>query len=258
MNSIASPSVWARAKALLGLFFLLLLATACSEKAPQFKSIDLTGADYAKNFSLPDVNGQTKTLADFQGKAVVLFFGFAQCPDVCPSTMAEVAAAKKLLGKDGDKVTAIFVTIDPERDTPQVLKAYMESFDPSFSALRGSEAQVAALAKDAAGDENVVVVGVLADVDAVLAAGGVVQRHPFSRVAWLREGNTKALWFVTGSDIDGLRAKDAALLCRHDTLNAAAWEQLDDHARESVVALAALGHYRAIAPKKPRTPRNPR
>lgn len=97
-----------------------------------------------------------------------------------------------------------------------------------------------------------------AEFDAALAAGGVVQRHPFSRVAWLRESKTKALWFVTGSDIEGLRAKDAALLCRHDTLNAAAWEQLDDHARESVVALAALGHYRAIAPKKPRTPRNPR
>ena len=79
---------------------------------------------------------------------MVLFFGFAQCPDVCPTTMAEVAAAKKLLGKDGEKVTAIFVTVDPERDTPQVLKAYMESFDPAFTALRGSEAQVAALAKD--------------------------------------------------------------------------------------------------------------
>lgn len=97
-----------------------------------------------------------------------------------------------------------------------------------------------------------------AEFDAALAAGGVVQRHPFSRVAWVREGKAKAMWFVTGSDIDGLRAKDAALLCRHDTLDAAAWDALDEHAREAVVALAALGHYRAIAPKKPRSPRKPR
>jgi protein SCO1 len=147
MKSIALQPILARATTLFALFFLLL-AAACSDKAPQFKSIDLTGADYAKNFSLPDVNGQTKTIADFQGKVVVVFFGFTQCPDVCPTTMAEVAEAKKLLGKDGERVTAIFVTVDPERDTPQVLKAYMQSFDPSFTALRGSEAQVAALAKD--------------------------------------------------------------------------------------------------------------
>jgi protein SCO1 len=132
----------------IALFFLFFMLSGCAEKAPQFKSIDLTGADYAKNFSLPDATGQTKTLADFKGKAVVLFFGFAQCPDVCPTTMAEVASAKKLLGKDGDKVTAIFVTVDPERDTPQVLKAYMESFDPGFTALRGSPEQTAQLAKD--------------------------------------------------------------------------------------------------------------
>ncbi|HAI58460.1 MAG TPA: cupin domain-containing protein [Xanthomonadaceae bacterium] len=94
-----------------------------------------------------------------------------------------------------------------------------------------------------------------ADFDAALAGGGVVQRHPFSRVAWLREGETKAIWFVTGSDIEGLRATDAALLCRLDTLDAAAWSRLDEHARNVVVALAALGHYRAIKPKAPRKPR---
>jgi protein SCO1 len=146
MKSIATRAVSIWATAIICLFFALL--GGCSEKKPEFRSIDLTGADYAKGFQMPDVNGQTKTLADFQGKAVVLFFGFAQCPDVCPTTMAEVASAKKLLGKDGDKVTAIFVTVDPERDTPQVLKAYMESFDPSFTALRGSSEDVAKLAKD--------------------------------------------------------------------------------------------------------------
>ena len=132
----------------IALFCLIFMLSACAEKAPQFKSIDITGADYAKAFSLPDVNGQTKTLADFKGKLAVVFFGFAQCPDVCPTTMAEIAEVKKSLGKGGEKITAVFITVDPERDTPQVLKAYMESFDPSFTALRGSPEQVAQLAKD--------------------------------------------------------------------------------------------------------------
>jgi protein SCO1 len=132
----------------IALFCLIFLLSACTEKTAQFKSIDITGADYAKNFSLPDVNGQTKTMADFKGKIPIVFFGFAQCPDVCPTTMAEIAEVKKSLGKDGEKVTAVFITVDPERDTPQVLKAYMESFDPSFTALRGSPEQVAQLAKD--------------------------------------------------------------------------------------------------------------
>ena len=91
-----------------------------------------------------------------------------------------------------------------------------------------------------------------AEFNAAIAAGGVAQRHPFSRVAWLRTGPSTAMWFVTGSDIDGLRANDVALLCRLDAIDAKAWEALDEHAREAVVALAALGHYRAVAPKKPR------
>jgi protein SCO1 len=145
MNSIAprARQIWAAA---LFLVFFGVLA-GCSEKKPEFRSVDLTGAEYAKDFALPDVNGQTKTLADFKDKAVVLFFGFAQCPDVCPTTMAEIASVKKSLGNDGEKVTAVFITVDPERDTPQVLKAYMESFDPSFTALRGTPEQTAALAK---------------------------------------------------------------------------------------------------------------
>mgnify|MGYP002780599772 FL=1 len=91
-----------------------------------------------------------------------------------------------------------------------------------------------------------------AEFDAAIASGGVAQRHPFSRVAWLREGKANAMWFVTGSDIEGLRANDAALLCRADTLDAAAWNALDEHAREAVVALAALGHYRVVKPRAPR------
>lgn len=124
------------------------LLAACGESKPQFSSIDLTGADYAKDFQLPDQDGKVRSLKDFQGKLVVLFFGYTQCPDVCPTTMTELAQVKKELGADGDKLQVLFVTVDPERDTPQVLKAYMANFDPSFIALRGSPEQLAATAKD--------------------------------------------------------------------------------------------------------------
>ncbi|MBE7940293.1 MULTISPECIES: SCO family protein [Ramlibacter] len=132
-------------------FALLPLAAvlaACGEKKPQFNSIDLTGADYARGFSLPDTDGRVRTLADFRGKLVVLFFGYTQCPDVCPTTLSDIVQARKLLGADGDKVQGIFVTVDPERDTPQVLKSYMANFDPSFIALHPSPEQLAATAKD--------------------------------------------------------------------------------------------------------------
>ena len=121
---------------------------ACSEAKPQFKAVDLTGADYARDFQLVDFNGQPRSLKDFRGKLVVLFFGYTQCPDACPTTMAELAEAKKLLGADGAKVQGLFVSLDPERDTPQVLKAYMENFDPSFLALRGTPDELAAVAKE--------------------------------------------------------------------------------------------------------------
>jgi protein SCO1 len=120
----------------------------CTEAKPQFKAIDLTGADYAKDFQLTDHNGQVRSLQDFKGKVVVIFFGYTQCPDVCPTTMAELAEAKKLLGADGAKVQGLFVTVDPERDTPEVLKAYMANFDPSFLALRGTPEQLAAAGKE--------------------------------------------------------------------------------------------------------------
>jgi len=121
---------------------------ACSESKPQFKAIDLTGADYARDFQLTDHNGQPRTLKDFRGKLVVLFFGYTQCPDVCPTSMSELAEAKKLLGPDGEKLQGLFVTVDPDRDTPEVLKAYMANFDPSFLALYGTPEQLAAVAKD--------------------------------------------------------------------------------------------------------------
>ena len=114
----------------------------------QFKGVDITGADYGRTLSLPDQDGTLRTLADFKGKVVVIFFGYTQCPDVCPTTMAELAQVKKSLGPDGDKVQGIFVSVDPERDTPQLLKAYMANFDPSFVALRGTPEQTAAAAKE--------------------------------------------------------------------------------------------------------------
>ncbi|VTU34990.1 BsSco [Variovorax sp. RA8] len=121
---------------------------ACSEKKPSFNAVDITGADYAKGFTLSDADGKQRTLADFKGKVVVMFFGYAQCPDVCPTTMSEMAQVKQQLGSDGDKLQVLFVTVDPERDTPAVMKAYMGAFDPGFVALIPTPEQLPALAKD--------------------------------------------------------------------------------------------------------------
>ncbi len=135
-------------------FFALLSALAlsallgCSPDKPAFKGVDITGADYAKDFSLADPNGQTRALKDFAGKAVVLFFGYTQCPDVCPTTLQELAEVKRLLGADGGKLQGVFVTVDPERDTPELLQAYMANFDPSFVALRPTPEQLTPLLKD--------------------------------------------------------------------------------------------------------------
>ena len=122
--------------------------TACNPNQPSFKGVDITGADYAKGFSLMDHNGQVRSLADFSGKVVVVFFGYTQCPDVCPTSMQELAEVKRLLGADGDKLQGIFITLDPERDTAELLKAYMANFDPSFMALRPNPEQLAAVTKD--------------------------------------------------------------------------------------------------------------
>ena len=122
--------------------------SACSEHKASFNAIDVTGADYAHDFSLPDHNGVVRHLADFRGKVVVLFFGYTQCPDVCPTSMTDLAAVKTALGKDGARLQVLFVTVDPARDTPAVLKAYMENFDPGFLALRAPPEQLPALAKN--------------------------------------------------------------------------------------------------------------
>jgi protein SCO1 len=125
--------------------------SGCSENKPSFVSIDVTGADYARDFALTDHNGQPRTLKDFAGKVVVIFFGFTQCPDVCPTSMAELADIKKMLdanGGQGSKLQGLFITVDPERDTPAVLKAYMANFDPTFLALYTTPDKLTELAKD--------------------------------------------------------------------------------------------------------------
>ena len=115
---------------------------------PSFKGVDITGAEYARTLALTDADGQPRTLADYKGKVVVVFFGYTQCPDVCPTTMAELAEVKRTLGADGARVHGIFVTVDPERDTAALLKAYVANFAPDVVGLRGTPEQIKAAAKE--------------------------------------------------------------------------------------------------------------
>ena len=126
----------------------LTLFGACSPDKPKFNAIDVTGANYAKGFSLKDQTGQERKLADFKGKVVVVFFGYTQCPDVCPTTMTELVEVKRLLGANGEKLQAVFITVDPVRDTAELLNAYVTNFDPSFVALIPSSEQLVEVAKE--------------------------------------------------------------------------------------------------------------
>jgi protein SCO1/2 len=125
-----------------------LVLTGCHPDQPSFQSTDVTGADFGKTFTLADHNGKQRTLADFRGKVVVLFFGFTHCPDVCPITLAELAGAVKQLGPAGENVQVLLVTIDPERDTPELLARYVTAFNPQFLALRGNAEETARVAKE--------------------------------------------------------------------------------------------------------------
>jgi protein SCO1/2 len=115
---------------------------------PKFNAVDVTGAPWGRELSLTDHTGQPRTLADFRGKVVMLFFGFTHCPDVCPTTLATLAQARRLLGEDARRVQGLFVTVDPKRDTPQVLAQYVAAFDPSFLGLHGDEPAVARAAAE--------------------------------------------------------------------------------------------------------------
>ena len=132
----------------LGLVALLALG-ACGQDKPAFRGVDITGAEYAQGWELADQNGQVRTVKDFAGKVVIVFFGYTQCPDVCPTSMQELAEVKRILGKDGERLQGVFITVDPDRDTSELLKSYMANFDPSFVALRASTPeQLAKVTKD--------------------------------------------------------------------------------------------------------------
>jgi len=132
------------------LFWSIIICSVIAgcDSRPQFRSTDITGASYGKTLELTDHTGKPRRLEDFRGKAVVLFFGFTHCPDVCPTTLAEVAAAVKTLGAEAERVQVLFVTLDPERDTEQVIGDYVRAFDPRFVALRGDAAATQRVAKD--------------------------------------------------------------------------------------------------------------
>lgn len=122
------------------------LLGGCSPEAPTFESTDITGAAFAQDLKLTDHTGQVRTMADFRGKAVVVFFGFTQCPDVCPTSMTALAEVKRLMGDQGQRLQVLFITVDPERDTQPLLKEYMANFDPTFLALRPEPSEVKVVA----------------------------------------------------------------------------------------------------------------
>ena len=124
------------------------LLAGCESK-PVFNSLDITGATgFGTDFHLVDQNGRPRSMADFRGKAVVMFFGFTRCPDVCPTTLSDLRKAIQLLGPDAERVQVLFITVDPARDTQEVLAAYIASFHPSFLALRGDEEATRRVARD--------------------------------------------------------------------------------------------------------------
>jgi len=131
-----------------GLMALALALPSCARKGEGFQATDITGVDWGRDFSLTDHTGSPRTLADFRGKAVLLFFGYTHCPDVCPTTLATMAQAVDRLGEGGQRVQGLFVTLDPARDTAEVLARYVPAFHPGFIGLHGSEAAVARVAED--------------------------------------------------------------------------------------------------------------
>jgi protein SCO1 len=125
-----------------------MLLAGCEQSKPVFNSVDITGANYARDFSLTDASGKKRSLGEFRGKVVAVFFGFAQCPDVCPTTLSDFAQIKEKLGADGERLQVIFITVDPQRDTPAILGSYVASFDPSFVGLTGSVDEINATARE--------------------------------------------------------------------------------------------------------------
>lgn len=137
-----------RAAAFVLVLFALMLAGACSRDGAKFQASDITGASFGRDFALIDHTGKPRTLADYRGKAVVVFFGYTQCPDACPTTLSALAEAMKRLGSDADRVQVLFVTVDPARDTPALLAEYVPAFDPRFAGLYGDDAATERVAKE--------------------------------------------------------------------------------------------------------------
>ena len=133
---------------LIGAAIVVLLVAGCGTPQPEFKNTDVTGSDCCRDFRLTDDHGRTRTLEDFRGKVVVVFFGYTQCPDVCPTTLAELKAAMQDLGPDARRVQVLFITLDPERDTRELLANYVAAFDPSFLGLYGDAETTAKTAKE--------------------------------------------------------------------------------------------------------------
>jgi protein SCO1 len=127
---------------------LIAALVACGADGPEFQASDITGSSFGRDFQLSDPQGKPRSLADFKGKAVVVFFGYTQCPDVCPTTLAALAETMKRLGPDADRVQVLFITVDPERDTPALLAQYVPAFDPRFLGLRGDAEATARTAKE--------------------------------------------------------------------------------------------------------------
>ena len=135
-------------RVLLGIALAAAALTGCTGSGPSFRNTDVTGADYGRDFTLTDHHGKVRTLADFRGKVVVVFFGYTRCPDVCPTTLAELKVVKEQLGEDSGRLQVLFITVDPERDTREVLANYVPAFDPSFLGLYGDAAATARVAKE--------------------------------------------------------------------------------------------------------------
>ena len=133
---------------LIASLLLAVAVAACGPASPKFQGSDVTGATFGRDFSLIDHHGKARTLADFRGKAVVVFFGYTQCPDFCPTTLSELAAAMKMLGPDASRVQVLFVTVDPARDTQDVLAHYVPAFDPSLLGLYGDDKATSEVARE--------------------------------------------------------------------------------------------------------------
>ena len=182
---------------------VVLSLAACDGGAPKFRNIDITGADYAKGFALTDHTGKPRTLADFRGKVVVVFFGYTRCPDVCPATLVEIKDVMQKLGPDAEKVQVVFITVDPGRDTPESIQEYVANFDSSFLGLSGTEAELSAVWQ---------AYGVFREIEQTDSVAGYLVAHT-SRVYVVDVNGNLSLSFAFGTSPDDV-ANDLRILLK--------------------------------------------